>query len=76
MNWNIQRKGRAWQGNEAREKFALTPEKIEMIEGKLFLSEENRLNMLGLLMENIGLDKALKVCDPAILYQIVNDKNE
>jgi len=76
MNWNIKRKGRSWHGNEAREKFALTPQKIEMIEGKLFLSEEDRLNMLGLLMENIGLDQVLKVCDPATLQQVVNDIND
>jgi hypothetical protein len=33
----------------------LIPEKIELIQGKLFWSEEARLNMLGLLLEKLGL---------------------
>ena len=69
INWNIQRNGRAWQGDEAKQKYALTPEKIEMFNGKLFFSEEDRLNMLGLLMENVGIDKTLEICDTKVVYE-------
>ncbi len=40
-----------------------------MFNGKLFFSEEDRLNMLGLLMENVGIDKTLEICDPKVVYE-------
>lgn len=62
--WDIRREGRAWHGDEAQSRYALTPEKIEMIEGKLFWSDEDRLRMLALLLENVGIDQAVRVGDP------------
>jgi len=69
--WDIRREGRAWRGPEARARFELTPEKIEMIEGKLFWSEEDRLVMLGLLLENVGADKAVQFDDPAVWREAI-----
>ncbi len=66
VNWDIRREGRAWSGKEARQRYELTPEKIEMIEGKLFWTEEDRLRMLGLLLENVGIDKAIRLGNPEI----------
>lgn len=37
------------------------PEKIEMIEGQLFWSEEDRLRMLALLLANVGIDRAVRL---------------
>jgi len=71
MNWNIQRAGRAWQGEEARERIYLAPEKIEMTGGKIFFSEEERIKMLGLLLENVGLDKALELCDVSLAQEAI-----
>jgi len=59
------RKGRAWR-DDARARYDLAPEKIEMIEGKLFWSERDRLRMLGLLLENVGVDKAVRLGNPAV----------
>ena len=42
----------------------LCPEKIELIEGKLFWTDEERLNMLALLLENVGMDAAVRLGDP------------
>lgn len=62
---NIGREGRAWT-DEALERYQRTPEKIEMIEGKLFWSDEERLVMMGLLLENIGADAAVRLGDPSV----------
>jgi hypothetical protein len=60
-DWDIRRDGRAWKAEEVRQRYDLTPEKMELIEGKLFWSDEDRLNMLGLLLENVGIDKAIRL---------------
>jgi hypothetical protein len=54
--WDIRRAGRAWQGEEG-------VEKIEMVRGRLFWSDEDRLTMLGLLLENVGIDAAVRLGD-------------
>lgn len=40
--WDIRREGRRWRAEEARERFALTPEKFAMVDGKLFWSDRDR----------------------------------
>ena len=70
-DWNIQNEGRSWRGGEAREKYDRTPEKIEMIDGKLFWTEEDRLNMLALLLENVGADRAVQFGDPEVWRRAV-----
>ena len=47
-------------------RYQLTPEKLEMIGGKLFWSDDERLNMLALLLENVGVDQAVRIGDPAV----------
>lgn len=54
--WDIRRAGRAWQGEEG-------VERIEMVRGRLFWSDEDRLTMLGLLLENVGIDAAVRLGD-------------
>ena len=62
---NIGREGRAWT-DEAVERYERTPEKIEMFGGKLFASDEERLAMMGLLLENMGADAAVRLGDPSV----------
>jgi hypothetical protein len=69
--WNIQREGRAWQGSEAMARFELAPEKFEMTYGKLFWSDEQRLVTLGLLLENVGIDAAIRMGDPRIWREAI-----
>lgn len=45
-------------------RYQLAPEKIEMVRGRLFWSDEDRLTMLGLLLENVGIDAAVRLGDP------------
>ena len=48
MEFNIQRQGRKWSRTEIEHKYhELCPEKIELIEGKMFWTDEQRLNMLA-----------------------------
>ena len=65
IKWDIRREGRAWKGEQAYERWMLTPEKFEMSGGKLFWSEEERLTLLGLLLENVGIDNAIRLGDPS-----------
>ena len=64
--WDIHQAGRAWLSGEARERYELTPGKIEMIEGKLLWSDEERVALLGLLLENVGADRAVRLGDPDV----------
>jgi hypothetical protein len=61
IDWDIHREGRAWNGDEMGSRYNVIPEKIELVRGKLFWSEEVRLNMLALLLENVGVDKAVRL---------------
>jgi hypothetical protein len=64
--WDIRSEGRSWRGDEAWDRFQLTPEKIEMIDGKILWSDEDRELLLGLLLENIGADHAVQLGDPEV----------
>jgi hypothetical protein len=64
--WNIQREGRSWNREEWQSRRELCPEKIEMIQLKLFWSDEERIAMLGLLLENLGVDSAVRLGDPKV----------
>jgi len=64
-DWDIRREPRAWQ-SEALQRYALAHEKIEMVAGKLFWSDDERLTLLGLLLENVGVDAAVRLGDPRV----------
>lgn len=65
VQWDVRPEGRAW-GEEAQSRYQMTPDKMEMIEGKMFWSDEQRLTMLALLLENVGADQAVRIGDPAV----------
>jgi hypothetical protein len=44
--WDIRREGRAWR-DDAMSRYQLTPEKTELIAGRLYATEEERLTMVG-----------------------------
>jgi hypothetical protein len=62
--WNIRREGREWAGEEFDKRIYQAPEKIEF-RGGIFTSEEQRLTVLVMLLENLGIDKAVRLGDPA-----------
>jgi hypothetical protein len=53
--------GRLWKVTRFDELETVLPEKMELIEGKLFWSERHRLGMLGAMLEQVGLAKAVKL---------------
>lgn len=71
VKWDIRDKGRAWVKEEILGRYELTPHKIEIIEGKLLWSDEDRVNLLGLLLENIGADRAVQLGDADVWRQAV-----
>ena len=71
--WNIGRTGRSWTGEEARQRWELTPENFEMDHGKLFWDEEQRLTLLALLLENVGVDQAVRLGDPDVWRAAVRE---
>lgn len=67
------RQGRAWNADEAMGRYELTPEKFEMDRGKLFWDDTQRLTLLALLLENVGVDQAVRLGDPAVWRAAVRD---
>ncbi len=70
QKWDIRRN--PWSPQEARARWALAPEKIEMSDGRLFWSDEERINMLALLLENLGADRAVRLGDPDVWREAVS----
>ena len=42
-------------------RYELTPEKFELWKGKLFWDDVQRINLLGLLIENLGVDAVVRL---------------
>jgi hypothetical protein len=58
--WDIRREGRAWSHEEFNRRIYQAPEKIEFT-GRIFTYEEDRLTVLAMLLENLGIDKAVQL---------------
>jgi len=61
IDWEIRREGRAWNEDEAKSRVHVTPERLEFRQGKLFANDEERLTVLACLLENLGLEKVVRV---------------
>ena len=62
--WDIHREGRAWTAEEFPSRaHQLLEEKLEISEGKLFWSDATRVLFLGMLLENMGMDAAVRLGD-------------
>ena len=72
VQWDVRLEGRAW-GPEGLSRFYMVPEKTEMIKGKLFWSDEERLTMLALLLENVGAREAVRIGNPDVWRAAVAD---
>jgi hypothetical protein len=59
-DWDIRREGRRWTREESRHRIYQAPEKIEFV-GGIFTSERERLTVLAMLLENLGIDKAVRL---------------
>jgi len=61
--WDIRREGRVWSHEEFNRRIYQAPEKIEFT-GGIFTYEEDRLTVLAMLLENLGIDKAVHLGKP------------
>jgi hypothetical protein len=58
--WDIRRQAREWRGEEFYRRLDQAPEKIEY-RGGIFTNERDRLTVLAMLLENLGIDKAVRL---------------
>lgn len=64
--WDIHREGRPWTSEEFEVRAdRLVELKLEIVRGRMFWSEETRRTVLGMLLENVGMDAAVHMGDPA-----------
>ena len=56
---DIRREGRRWSHEESDQRCYQAPEKIEYVDG-IFASDRQRLIVLGMLLENLGIDRAIR----------------
>jgi hypothetical protein len=59
IEWDIRRVGRRWSNEEFDQRIYQAPEKIEYVNG-IFASDRERLVVLGMLLENLGIDKVIQ----------------
>jgi hypothetical protein len=59
-DWDIRREGRRWTKEESDHRLYQAPEKIEFV-GGIFSSERERLTVLAMLLENLGIDKVIRL---------------
>ena len=59
IEWDIRREGRRWSHEEFDQRYYQAPEKIEYVDG-IFASNRQRLIVLGMLLENLGIDTAIR----------------
>jgi hypothetical protein len=59
IEWDIRREGHRWSHEEFDKRINQAPEKIEYVNG-IFASDRERLNVLGMLLENLGIDRAIR----------------
>ena len=71
--WNIGLEGRIWNVDEFLSLDGVLPEKFELIDGKLFWSERERLNMLSAMLEQVGLREAVKLAPKALWLEALGE---
>ena len=64
--FNIGLDGHLWNVDRYYELDDVLPEKMELLEGKLFHGERQRLGMLAAMLEQVGLEKAVTLAPKAL----------
>ena len=58
-DWDIRRAGRRWTSAESAQRMMQAPEQIEFV-GGIFAGDRERLIVMGMLLENLGIDRVLE----------------
>lgn len=73
FDWDIQREGRPWTADEFNTRVPkLMSLNFEVDNGKLFWSEKTRRMVLAMLLENVGMDAAVRLGDPALWKEAID----
>lgn len=75
QRWDIKSYGRPWTPEEFSVRRELLPEKFEVDSGMLFWSDDDRVNLLGMLLENVGADRAVRLGDHEVWREAVRRLN-
>ena len=71
-DWDIRREPRKWTKEEWDRRLYQAPEKIEFA-GGIFGDDEERMTVLAMLLENLGIDRAVRLGNPADWKAAVDD---
>ena len=72
VTWRIERRHRSWTPDEFRARLEFLPEKFEIFDGKLLLGVNDRINLLAILLENVGTDAAVRLGSPEVWEQALD----
>ena len=73
--FDIRRQVRSWSGEEVKDRLRRLGEcQIEVSDGRLFFDEFQRRMLLGMLLENVGLDAALDLAELTLCRQALDAK--
>ena len=64
--YDVGLEGKAWAPDKALVRHDELPQKIEMIRGRLFWSDEERLLVLAALLEQMGASAAVRIGNPEV----------
>ena len=68
--------GRLWNVDRYYELGSVLPEKMELINGKLFGVERYRLGMLAAMLEQVGLREAVKLAPKELWLEALRENEE
>jgi hypothetical protein len=74
--WDIGLEGRRWTVDHWLALGSALPEKFELIDGKLFWSERERLGMLAAMLEQVGLVAAVKLAPKELWLEALRRAEE
>ena len=66
LRFDIRRTGRSWTPEEFAIKAEWVPGRLEVVFGRVCPTLEQRLLLLGMLLENVGLDLTLRFAEPRL----------
>lgn len=67
VNWSIKYEGRKWSEVEVIERNKILPAKISISDGMLMDNESDRINLLNMLFENVGVEKSLDLMEEKLI---------
>jgi hypothetical protein len=75
LSWNIGVEGRRWTAEEVRVRAELIPPRIEVIDGLMLWSDEERMQLLAMLLENVGARAAVRLGSPEVWKQALDQRD-